>query len=48
MAVIGPGFKTSFTGAVDELFVADYSVTAGNNGELLTNARPPGGAKARV
>ena len=37
VAVIGQGFKTSFTGAVDELFVADYSVSAGNNGELLTN-----------
>ena len=37
VAVIGQGFKTSFTGAVDELFVADYSVSAGNNDELLTN-----------
>ena len=37
VAVIGQGFKTSFTSAVNELFVADYSVSAGNNGELLTN-----------
>jgi putative ABC transport system permease protein len=37
VAVIGQGFKTSFTGAVNELFVGDYSVSAGNNGELLTN-----------
>ena len=43
VAVIGQGFKTSFTGAVNELFVADYSVSAGNNGELLTNKA----AKAR-
>jgi putative ABC transport system permease protein len=37
VAVIGQGFKTSFTSAVNELFVADYSVSAGNNGALLTN-----------
>jgi putative ABC transport system permease protein len=48
VAVIGQGFKTSFTGAVNELFVGDYSVSAGNNGDLLTNkaaqavARAPG------
>jgi putative ABC transport system permease protein len=37
VAVVGQGFKTSFTGAVDELFVADYSLSAGSGGELLTN-----------
>src|SRR4051794_21002121 len=36
VAVIGQGFKSSFTSAVNELFIADYSVSAGNNGELLT------------
>jgi putative ABC transport system permease protein len=46
VAVIGQGFKTSFTGAVDELFVADYSVSAGNNGELLTNEAAQAAAKA--
>jgi putative ABC transport system permease protein len=34
-AVIGEGFRSSFTSSVDELFVADYAVTAGNNS--LTN-----------
>ena len=46
VAVIGQGFKTSFTGAVDELFVADYSVSAGNNGELLTNEAAQAAATA--
>jgi putative ABC transport system permease protein len=35
VAVIGQGFRTSFSGAVDELFVADYNLTAGN--DPLTN-----------
>ena len=47
VAVIGQGFKTSFTGAVNELFVGDYSVSAGNNGELLTNKAAQAAAKAR-
>jgi putative ABC transport system permease protein len=34
-AVIGAGYSSSFTNAVDELFVADYAVTAGDN--PLTN-----------
>ena len=34
-AVIGAGYSSSFTSAVDELFVADYAVTAGDN--PLTN-----------
>jgi putative ABC transport system permease protein len=34
-AVIAQGFRSSFTSSVDELFVADYAVTAGNNS--LTN-----------
>ena len=37
VAVIGQGFKSSFTDAVNTLFVADYSVSAGANGEPLTN-----------
>jgi putative ABC transport system permease protein len=35
VAVIGQGFRSSFSSAVDELFVADYSLTAGNH--PLTN-----------
>jgi putative ABC transport system permease protein len=31
VAVIGQGFRSSFTSSVDELFVADYAVTAGKN-----------------
>jgi len=31
VAVLGQGVKASFSGAVDELFVADYSLTAGDN-----------------
>ena len=46
VAVIGQGFKSSFTGAVNELFVGDYSVSAGNNGELLTNKAAQAVAKA--
>ena len=46
VAVVGQGFKTSFTGAVDELFVADYSVSAGNTDELLTNKAAQAAAKA--
>jgi putative ABC transport system permease protein len=34
-AVIAQGFRSSFTSSVNELFVADYAVTAGNN--PLTN-----------
>ncbi len=45
VAVIGQGFKTSFTGAVNELFVGDYSVSAGNNGGLLTNEAADAAAK---
>jgi putative ABC transport system permease protein len=30
-AVIAQGFRSSFTSSVNELFVADYAVTAGNN-----------------
>ena len=46
VAVIGEGFKTSFTGAVDELFVADYSVSAGNTNDLLTNKAASGGCES--
>jgi putative ABC transport system permease protein len=34
-AVLGEGFHSSFTSSVNQLFVADYAVTAGNN--PLTN-----------
>src|SRR4051812_10889364 len=37
VAVIGQGFKSSFTDAVNTLFVADYSVSAGANGDPLTS-----------
>jgi putative ABC transport system permease protein len=42
VAVIGQGFKSSFSSAVDDVFVADYTVSAGLNGDPLTNkaARP--------
>jgi putative ABC transport system permease protein len=44
VAVIGQGFRSSFTSAVNELFVADYSLTAGNN--PLTNEAAQAAAKA--
>jgi putative ABC transport system permease protein len=37
VAVIGQGFKSSFSSAVDDVFVADYAVSAGLNGDPLTN-----------
>ena len=37
VAVIGQGYKSSFSSAVDELFLGDYSVSAGDDGEQLTN-----------
>jgi putative ABC transport system permease protein len=46
VAVIGEGFKSSFVNAVNDQFVADYSVSAGNNGELLTNKAAQAVAKA--
>ena len=46
VAVIGQGFRSSFTSAVDELFVADYSLTAGDNPltskAAVAAARAPG------
>ena len=48
VAVLGEGFKKSFVSAVDKQFVADYSVSAGNNGEPLDRQGGPGcGAGAR-
>jgi len=44
VAVLGQGVKTSFSSAVNELFVADYSVTAGNS--LLTSKAAAAAAKA--
>ena len=37
VAVIGQGLKSSFSDAVNTLFVADYSVSAGANGDPLTS-----------
>jgi len=45
VAVLGQGVKSSFGSAVDQLFVADYSVTAGNDA-LLTNKAAAAAAKA--
>jgi len=45
VAVLGQGVRTSFTSAVDELFVADYAVTGGN--EPLTNKAARAAARAR-
>ena len=39
VAVIGQGFKTSFSSAVDEQFVGDYSVSAGNGGAAHEQGR---------
>ena len=44
VAVLGQGVKSSFGSAVDQLFVADYSVTAGDS--LLTNKAAAAAAKA--
>jgi putative ABC transport system permease protein len=44
VAVVGQGFRSSFTSSVNELFVADYAVTAGNN--PLTNKAAQAAAKA--
>ena len=46
VAVIGQGFKTSFTGAVNEQFIADYSVSAGATADLLTSKAAKAVAKA--
>jgi putative ABC transport system permease protein len=44
VAVLGQGVRTSFTSAVDDLFVADYAVTAGN--EPLTSKAAQAAATA--
>jgi putative ABC transport system permease protein len=46
VAVIGQGFKSSFSDAVNTLFVADYSVSGGTNGEPLTSEAAKAVAKA--
>ncbi len=46
VAVIGQGFKSSFSDAVNTLFVADYSVSGGTNGQPLTNQAAKAVAKA--
>jgi putative ABC transport system permease protein len=43
VAVIGEGLRSSFTSSVNELFVADYAITAGNN--ALTNKAAQAAAK---
>ena len=45
VAVIGQGVRTSFTGAVNELFVADYAVSTGRAG--LEQGRRRGGRDPR-
>ena len=44
VAVLGQGLRSSFTSAVDELFVADYNVLGGDN--PLSNKAAPAVAKA--
>jgi putative ABC transport system permease protein len=44
VAMIGQSFRSSFTSSVDELFVADYSLTAGDN--PLTNKAAQAAAHA--
>jgi putative ABC transport system permease protein len=44
VAVFGQGYRSSFVSAVDELWVADYSLSAGNN--PLTNKAAQAAAKA--
>ena len=44
VAVLGQGVRSSFTSAVDDLFVADYAVTAGN--DPLTNKAARSAEKA--
>ena len=44
VAVIGQGFRSSFTSSVNELFVADYALTAGKN--ALTNKAAQAAARA--
>ena len=46
VAVIGQGFKSSFTGAVNQLFIADYSVSAGADAEALTRKAAKAAAEA--
>jgi putative ABC transport system permease protein len=47
VAVIGQGYKSSFSSAVDELFLGDYSLSAGTgDGEQLTNKAARAVAKA--
>jgi putative ABC transport system permease protein len=44
VAMIGQSFRSSFTSSVDELFVADYALTAGDN--PLTNKAARAAARA--
>jgi putative ABC transport system permease protein len=44
VAVVGQGFRSSFTSSVEELWVADYAVTAGD--DPLTNKAAAAAAKA--
>ena len=40
VAVLGQGLRSSFTSAVDELFVADYNVSGGTDTALSNKAAP--------
>ena len=40
VAVLGQGLRSSFTSAVDELFVADYNVSGGTDSALSNKAAP--------
>jgi putative ABC transport system permease protein len=40
VAVLGQGLRSSFTSAVDELFVADYNVSGGTDSALSNQAAP--------
>jgi putative ABC transport system permease protein len=44
VAVLGQGFRSSFTSSVNELWIADYAITAGNS--PLTNKAAEAAAKA--
>ena len=46
VAVIGQGFKGSFTDAVNTLFIGDYALSAGNNNQRLTNKAAQAAAQA--
>jgi putative ABC transport system permease protein len=46
VAVLGQGIRSSFTGAVDKIFVSDYAITAQNNFSPLPTDAADAAAKA--